>query len=457
MGNNRNSRSGMQTAAELARFARAIYNIIRAAAAAGLKGAAVAAVKETLPFLVKIAFCVLVAVIVIPMAIFTALPNIFFGFDGSDRQTVVEMTAQAMQIGGAYMSLEDFENTQIDAVVTTLVNEYEENGTEIDEIQVRSSFEDEDLYWLIAINSVLYRQDLTAMDTQQIRQLSSSRISYTPTFSSIVAGEGKDSRVVTTLVVDFEKLDPDDLMDDLGFDDEARTWAGALYETLFESDALTEYADRFASYRPNYSGDNSYSGGVRHEGGFGNNIDISGFVNPGLKNNLDLAAYAVQAWENNWGYVWGTYGNVLTEALLTYKLEQYPDGVGDYEDFIRDNWLGRRTADCIGLIKGYGWLDTTTLSISYGKNGVPDYGANQMYQYVKDSGIAGTDYGSMDTIPEIPGLMLWKNGHAGIYIGDGYAIEAKGTSSGVVKTEVDGRGWEGWGRLPWLTYLEEDQ
>jgi hypothetical protein len=25
-----------------------------------------------------------------------------------------------------------------------------------------------------------------------------------------------------------------------------------------------------------------------------------------------------------WGYVWGTYGNVLTESLLTYKIEQYP-------------------------------------------------------------------------------------------------------------------------------------
>lgn len=55
------------------------------------------------------------------------------------------------------------------------------------------------------------------------------------------------------------------------------------------------------------------------------------------------------------GYVWGTCGNVLTESLFAYKLKQYPDGVRKYENFIRANWLGRRTADCVGLIKGYGW------------------------------------------------------------------------------------------------------
>ena len=31
---------------------------------------------------------------------------------------------------------------------------------------------------------------------------------------------------------------------------------------------------------------------------------------------------------------------------------------------------------------------------------------------------------------------LWKSGHAGVYIGGGYAIEAMGTSKGVVKTKV---------------------
>ena len=245
-------------------------------------------------------------------------------------------------------------------------------------------------------------------------------------------------------------------MENLGFDEDAKTWAGTLYETLFESDALSKYGDAFEGYKPDYSGDGTWSGEVEYGSDYDNEIDISAFVSPDTKNNLDLAAYAIQAWENNWGYVWGTYGNVLTEALFDYKLEQYPEGVGNYEDFIEEHWLGRRTADCIGLIKGYGWLDASSLTIGYAKNGVPDYGADQMYRYAKDNGVAGTDYGGMDTMPEIPGLMLWKSGHAGVYIGGGYAVEAMGTKYGVVRIEVEGRGWSGWCRLPWITYLEDE-
>ena len=447
MGNKDRQRSGIQTAADLARAARAIYNVLRAAMAAGLKGAAVAAAKEALPFLVKLAIGILIAVLLIPMLIFTALPNIFFGYDTSDTPAVMDMTAQALSLGGAYMSLEDFENTQVDSAITSLITEYEEDGIEIDRVEVDNSMREEDLLWLIAINSAAHQQDLNAMSADQVLEFCSSKLSIS---SSLLKG----TEVV--LQIHVERLDPEQIMEDLGFDEDAETWAGALYETLYESDALNEYADYFESYQPDYSGDSSWSGEVEHGTSYGNEIDISGFVSPETKNNLDLAAYAIQAWENNWGYVWGTYGNVLTQSLFDYKLKQYPEGVGDYEDFIKDNWLGRRTADCIGLLKGYAWLDTSDMTIGYAENGAPDYGADQMYQYVKESGEAGKDYGGMATMPEIPGLMLWKDGHAGVYIGGGYAIEAMSTKYGVVKTEVDGRGWKGWGKLPFLDYLEDE-
>ena len=243
-------------------------------------------------------------------------------------------------------------------------------------------------------------------------------------------------------------------MDQLGFDEDAKLWAGALFETLEESDAINKYASYYNAYQPDYSGDGSYSGNVQYGTEYDNEIDISDFIDPESKNNHDLAAYAIQAWENNWGYVWGTYGNVLTESLFEYKKEQYPDGVGNYADFIEENWLGRRTADCVGLVKGYGWLDTSNMTIGYAKNGMPDYGANQMYQAAKDAGVLNADYGSLDTMPEVVGLMLWKEGHVGVYIGNGYVIEAMGTRKGVVKTELAGRGWQGWCKLPYINYLE---
>ena len=153
----------------------------------------------------------------------------------------------------------------------------------------------------------------------------------------------------------------------------------------------------------------------------------------------------MQAWESGWGYVWGTFGNVLTDSLLEYKVEQYPDGVGNHEDFIRTHWLGGRTADCIGLIKGYGWLDTDTLTIKYGTNGMPDIGANSMYHNA-------TVTGTIDTMPETPGLAVWMEGHIGVYIGGGEVIEASSTRRGVVKTKLAGRGWTAWLEVPYISY-----
>ena len=129
-----NSRSSLQTAADLGRAAKAVYRIAQAAAVSGVHGAAAAAVKETVPALVKFLLAVLLIMIVIPMVVFTALPNIFFGYDSSDTASVIHMTEQAMRIGGAYMRLDDFERTQIDSIVTGIAAEYEADGTAIDHL-----------------------------------------------------------------------------------------------------------------------------------------------------------------------------------------------------------------------------------------------------------------------------------------------------------------------------------
>ena len=146
-------------------------------------------------------------------------------------------------------------------------------------------------------------------------------------------------------------------------------------------------------------------------------IDTARYVDCGTKNNLDLVQWAISACNSGWGYVMGTFGQVLTVDLLEAKLAQLPDAIGPYEDYIRANYLGVRTADCIGLIKGYSWYDPETGNINYKSNGMPDVGADQIYNQA-------TERGSMATMPEIPGLILHASGHVGIYIGNGYAIEA---------------------------------
>lgn len=179
-------------------------------------------------------------------------------------------------------------------------------------------------------------------------------------------------------------------------------------------------------------------------------INISGFTDPDTKNAHDLVEWAKQAYAKKWGYVWGTYGEVLAESMLNGKVSQYPDEVGSKADFIKTHWLGRRTADCIGLIKGYGWLNTQTGTIEYGTNGMPDIGADTMFNNA-------TEKGTIDTLPEIPGLALWHSGHIGIYIGDGKVIHAANTQAGVIISDVSGSGFTHWLKIPYIDYEEQTE
>ena len=174
-------------------------------------------------------------------------------------------------------------------------------------------------------------------------------------------------------------------------------------------------------------------------------LDTSTFTNPAGKNCGDLVQYALHAYEEHWGYVWGTFGCILTEGLFEAQLAQYPDALAGNADFIRANWVGGRTTDCVGLIKGYGWLDAETQQIVYNTNGMPDITANEMYH-------AAIESGTIDTIPEIPGLAVWHDGHIGVYIGNGEVVEAMGTRYGVVKTKLAGARWTHWLKIPYISY-----
>ena len=85
------------------------------------------------------------------------------------------------------------------------------------------------------------------------------------------------------------------------------------------------------------------------------------------------------------------------------------------------------------------------MEIQYGTHGMPDIGANQMYYNAKESG-------PISTMPDIPGLAVWHEGHIGVYIGGGQVVEAMGTKYGVVKTELAGRGWTHWLKVPYINY-----
>lgn len=141
-------------------------------------------------------------------------------------------------------------------------------------------------------------------------------------------------------------------------------------------------------------------------------------------------------------YWYGTYGQTSSRQLYTAKKKQYP---AQYTWACPKDQLGKRVHDCVGLIKGYLWSDTPTSKPKY--NAKQDVSANGMYNACKIKG-------NINSIPDEPGVLVFMDGHVGVYIGNGYVIEARGHKYGVVKTKLAGRGWARWGKCPWITYAE---
>ncbi len=168
------------------------------------------------------------------------------------------------------------------------------------------------------------------------------------------------------------------------------------------------------------------------------------------KNNIDLVKWAQMAYDNKWGYVWGSHGNVLTANELKRLEKTFGSHVTDKEEYIKSHWLGRRTSDCVGLIKGYGWYDETSGTIKYGTNGMKDVTADGMFN-------AAVEKGPISTMPDIPGIAVWHQGHIGVYIGNGYVIHAANTYDGVIKTPITSSGWTHWLKVPYINYIEETE
>lgn len=145
-------------------------------------------------------------------------------------------------------------------------------------------------------------------------------------------------------------------------------------------------------------------------------------------------------------YWYGTFGNTATQSLLDAKKKQYPSHYKDNRIAKYKSEIGERVHDCVGLIKGYLWSEIFVAKPKY--NSSQDVSANGMLQKC-------TEKGSFETMPEMPGILVFRNGHVGVYVGNKKVIEARGYSYGVVETELGKRGWTHWGKCPWITYPTE--
>lgn len=164
------------------------------------------------------------------------------------------------------------------------------------------------------------------------------------------------------------------------------------------------------------------------------------------KTNKGLVEYARVQAVNNRPYWYGTFGQEGTEKLYKAKREQYSSQYDKWPKSSFTSQYGQKVHDCSGLIKGYMFSENPDdLHPKY--NPAYDFSANGMIDACKERG-------DISTLPEIPGLILWKNNHVGIYAGNGKVYEAKGHSYGCITSRVQDTAWKSWGKLPFIKYEE---
>lgn len=176
--------------------------------------------------------------------------------------------------------------------------------------------------------------------------------------------------------------------------------------------------------------------------GKGNTIWKAGGINAvNGKTNVGLVGYARKYLGQPYWY--GTATNPCTNSLLGSKTSQYPEHYTEsrmprYRDDIAK---GKVAADCIGLVKGYVWEKNG--KVGYDKN--TDVNTSGLYNCSTVKGLIGT-------MPEVPGLIVYKTGHVGVYEGNGMVIEAKGFNYGVIRSRLSDTAWTHWIACPFIAY-----
>ena len=132
------------------------------------------------------------------------------------------------------------------------------------------------------------------------------------------------------------------------------------------------------------------------------------------------------------GYVWGATGQVLTQSALKALKDRYPDNV---DIAIVSKWLGKQVFDCASFNSNA--LKSVGISV---KNGATTQWQTTVWE----------KQGTIDTLPTDKVALLYRqaNGkmqHTGLYCGNGYFIDARGSNAGVVKNKLSSYKWTHWG------------
>lgn len=150
-------------------------------------------------------------------------------------------------------------------------------------------------------------------------------------------------------------------------------------------------------------------------------------------------------------YIWGGYGEKLcSPAFRRERAEAYPsqkDNIYRYCQVLNGQkticngcrYYGKQAYDCAQL---------TRYACKAGGQALVS-GANSQWRKT-----AWAKKGTIDTLPDEPGVILYHANaqgimtHTGVCVGNGYAVEARSAAYGVVKALIKQRMWTHWAAIP---------
>ena len=157
-------------------------------------------------------------------------------------------------------------------------------------------------------------------------------------------------------------------------------------------------------------------------------------------------------------YVMGCFGAPMTAANKKRYIDHHPYNKQPARvKLINAASTDTFGFDCVCLIKGvlWGWTGDKAKvygGAKYATNGVPDVDANTMINLCSE---VSTDFSKIEV-----GEAVWTNGHIGVYIGNGLAVECTPawknrvqiTACNCSKPGYKTRKWKKHGKLPYIDY-----
>ena len=164
-----------------------------------------------------------------------------------------------------------------------------------------------------------------------------------------------------------------------------------------------------------------------------------------MRNNIDFIKFAKSVVGHP--YIYGTYGQILTETIINQKGRDYPSQMTKSRcEYAKAHYVGKTTFDCSGLSKAFIW-GMPEQAPKYDPN--TDWNAKGIYDRAKEKG-------TMDTFPRnIVGVCLFNKTFSHIAYWDGSkVVEAKGFDFGVVEGKTNLSYFTYWAKHPLIEYLE---